>query len=51
MPTKRNIIATETPKYLKLLTKVPIIGIVPQLDYLNYDEKTLDLVSRKIQLD
>lgn len=51
MPTKRNAIESQTPKYLKLLTDVPIIGIVPQLDYLNYDEKTLDLVSRKIRID
>jgi dethiobiotin synthetase len=50
MPTKRNTIETQTPKYLKLLTDVPIIGIVPELKCLNYDEKTFDLVSSKIRI-
>lgn len=51
MPKKKSTIESQTPKYLKLFTNIPIIGIVPEIVSLNYNTKTFNTVSKRIRID
>lgn len=51
MPNKIDTIQGQTPQYLKLLTGIPILGIVPELERLTYDENSFNLISGKIHFD
>ena len=51
MPLKPSIIETQTPFYLQKLTGVPILGIIPEINDLHYNDETFELISRKIKFD
>lgn len=50
MPSKPNKIELQTPHFIETLTKVPILGIVPHIDFLSYTDETFKKVSSSIKI-
>lgn len=48
MSPNSSLIENQTPRYLEMVSNVPILGVLPQLNNFTYDEKILDIVSSNI---
>jgi dethiobiotin synthetase len=50
MSSQPNKIESNTPQFIEMLTKVPVIGIVPYFDYLTFNIETFRKVSSLIKI-
>ncbi len=51
MPTNADIIEIKTPQYIKKITKIPILGTVPQIKNLKVDKNLFKTISEKIEIE
>lgn len=50
MPSKPNEIEMRTPHFIETLTKIPILGIVPYIEFLTYTVEIFEKVSTSIKI-